>query len=211
METNTLEQTEKTITLYKDEENHLMKSNEIEAQRKAWQAFVDAWKDLELGELDGQQLMNVYAATEVVAYELWKQKVDVPPGFEAESYYGLLKKPDFTSILKARQKLNQLHPELFFVEHWTVKVNENAADQLKALKDIVLVKNSKEHKAFKKLHDLRNLLQEFRLLRRNQVDNSIAPINLNQTGLNYNPWASQGSEGEFEFNPQRLKQFLATL
>ncbi len=201
MKKEKVELPEKPICLQRDEVYHTRTQTNIENQKRKWQKFADEFKALDLGELE---LLTLYAATEQVALELWKQRQTVPAGFDANKYYDMLVKPDLTHLIKARDYLQQLHPDLFFVENWEVKVNESIAEMLKAANDVIISKPDQEN--YNKLLKLKDLLSEFGMLKGESGTGVILSINFNPTGLRMNQHS-----GEYEFDLPAMKNFLKTL
>ena len=185
-----IEQLERAIVLHRDEAHHQKMKVEIEKQQIEWQHFADAFKELDLGTLEGERLNELYCNTEGVSFQKWRDKQTIPPGFITEQYLNLLVKPDFSKLFEVRTKLNQLHPDLFFVEDWKVLVNHKVAERLAAGNDISILEGSRNeelYNAVKKLSDLLTEIDEMdshhRILQYDPIHSKLLPIDLSAYGL----------------------------
>jgi len=196
------------ICLFRDEQAEKKHIADIAQQKVNVEKAVYLFGELDLKPIQDEEFNYFLSGGEDWILQRWKSSVVIPPGlhknFNREKYLDFLDRPDWSAVVAALSNCNMLRQGLFSLKDGKILIDEAIANQYIEQSNIYL--QDDEQHIYSKLLQLRRLLYEFDFFRHDGNSRLTLPINLQPTGLKFEPFRE--GEDSYQFDAQTLKEFL---
>lgn len=141
------------MIIYRDEKFEQSTQQELEQAASLLQNLVDAFNDLDLGDVQQNEL-GILARNPQRLYDARLEGIEIPQGFRRDKYLEIMDLPDLTDVLRAQKQYKQFErygAGFFDIRDGKITVNATKAKQMAEMHTVSVDESSPAYKPVKRL------------------------------------------------------------